>query len=66
MQRDGPVSYTHLDVYKRQGRRYPGWEPAWEGPFSIAATLGGQIYTVEKDGRPYKVHRKRLKPAGEE
>ena len=23
-QEDGPVSYTHLDVYKRQGLR-PGW-----------------------------------------
>ena len=21
-----PVSYTHLDVYKRQGRALPGWE----------------------------------------
>ena len=27
---DRPVSYTHLDVYKRQGRRRPG--PASRGP----------------------------------
>ena len=25
----GPVSYTHLDVYKRQTK---GWAPGWSGP----------------------------------
>lgn len=29
------------------------------------AALGGQIYQAERNSRPYKVHVRRLKPAGD-
>lgn len=62
----GQRVYVKNHAGPAKGRRFPGWEAAWEGPFWVSAALGGQVYLVEKDGRPYKVHRQRIKPAGDE
>ena len=32
-----PVSYTHLDVYKRQGQDWIGCSPAWSGTACVGS-----------------------------
>ena len=41
-----PVSYTHLDVYKRQGQRQPGQrkQPAQHGRLACAGTAKQQMH----------------------
>ena len=43
----GPVSYTHLDVYKRQGRRKVQYLPEAENDLIIIGGADGPAYPVD-------------------
>ena len=59
-----PVSYTHLDVYKRQGLRFTGRPDIWdkaiklflESPFlGYGIAQSGKVYRISK-GKYYHAH----------
>ena len=61
---DAPVSYTHLDVYKRQGNAFPGmirWffdipSKLIHWRLNLVRTLGAYVPWLRRDDGSMKIH----------
>ena len=51
--KDNPVSYTHLDVYKRQALNQEQFASLWS---SLASIILDRIVTIKTDRKGYKIY----------